>query len=151
MKYKSIDALGEFQFSDSPILDSECNSNSLKFQLANVTILASNTNNRDIMDMRTNDLILTFEDATITSFIAEGYKVYDANNNLTESVADEPFSKENYAQIIHNLSEATIYSIEEISNNQCVINMDIIPEMRTYSLTLSYSHSIAQWDRFLKK
>lgn len=151
MKYQSIDALDEFSFGEAAIFDVDYCSSHLKLQLANVTILSSNTHNRDIMDMRTNDLILTFEDPEIVSIIEEGYKVYDANEVLIEEVPDKILSPEEYAALFSSLPEALIYSIEIFSKGHCVINIDSTEETNGYRIELSFNHSVAEWDRFLKK
>ena len=57
--------------------------------LDNVTIKANNEHNRDIQDMRANNVLVSFPDTSILTIIEEGYKLYDANNKLTETVADK--------------------------------------------------------------
>ena len=42
--------------------------------LSNVTILPENSCNRDIREMRANDLVLKIEEPVIRSLVREGYK-----------------------------------------------------------------------------
>lgn len=151
MKYQTIDSLDDFSFTEAAIFDVEYTSSHLKLQLANVTILSSNEHNRDIMDMRTNDLILTFEQPIIHVIIEEGYKVYDANEQLIEKVPDKIISETEYASMIQSLPESSIYSIDILSKNHCVINIDTSDNSAGYRIELMFQHSIVQWDRFLKK
>lgn len=151
MKYQSIDALEDFSFTEAVIFDTEYGSSHLKFQLANVTILSSNENNRDIMDMRTNDLILTFEKPDILSIIEEGYKVYDADEQLIEEVPDKIIPPDNYATFIQSILESPIYSIDILSKEHCIINIDGSEDKNSLRIELKFQHSIAEWDRFLKK
>ena len=149
MKYKAINQLEQFQFSDASILDIDYHLTTLAFQLANVTIPASNPNNRDIRDMRTNDLILTFEGATIVNFVEEGYKLYDADNNLTDSVPDKSLTTASYEDTLKSFLDAPIYSIEIKEDNICIINIDA--DMHTFFIEISYEKCIIEWDRFLQK
>lgn len=151
MKYQTVDSLEDFSFTEAAIFDAEYTSSHLKLQLANVTILSSNEHNRDIMDMRTNDLILTFESPMIHIIVKEGYKVYDANEQLIEKVPDKIISEAEYTSIIKSLSESSIYSIDILSKNHCVINIDSSNDSTGYRIELMFQHSIVQWDRFLNK
>lgn len=54
--------------------------------LSNVTILPENSCNRDIREMRANDLVLKIEEPVIRSLVREGYKVYDANGALLRTL-----------------------------------------------------------------
>lgn len=151
MKYQTIDSLDGFSFKEAAIFDVEYTSSHLKLQLANVTILSSNEHNRDIMDMRTNDLFLTFEKPMILLIIKEGYNVYDANEQLIEKVPDKIIPETDYASMIQSLPESSIYSIDILSKDHCVINIDTSDNRASYRIELTFQHSIVQWDRFLKK
>lgn len=149
MKYQSKNELTQFNFNEASIVDITYQNSTLTFQLDNVTILANNSNNRDIRDMRANDLLLTFEQVTITNFVAEGYKVYDADNNLTEAVSDDVVEKSQYTNVLKDLAGAVLYSIEETSKERCTINID--GEFQTYRIEVEYQQNLVKWDRFLNK
>ena len=151
MKYQSVDSLDHFSFNQAAIFDVDYTSSHLKLQLANVTILSSNEHNQDIMDMRTNDLILTFEEPAILNITEEGYKVYDANEQLLEEIPDRILSQQEYISVIQELPESFIYSIDVISANHCNINIDSSDDKNGYCIELTFQHSVVQWDRFLKK
>lgn len=151
MKYQSVDHLNDFSFDEAAIFDVDFSASHLKFQLANVTILSTNQHNRDIMDMRTNDLILTFEEPVFSSIIEEGYKIYDANENLIEEIPDTVISQNDYPSVFSSLIETTIYSIESITTEHCIITTDSSEDTNGYRIELTFQHSIAEWDHFLKK
>lgn len=148
MKYQSKNELKNFVFKEASIVEITYQHQTLVFKLDNVTILSANSNNRDIRDMRANDLLLTFEEAKITNFVEEGYKVYDADNNLTESVDDVVVEESQYANLFETLAGAFLYSIEEDSNRY-IINVD--GEMQTYRIELECAQNRVEWDRFLNK
>lgn len=52
----------------------------------NVTILPANSCNRDIREMRANELVLKISEPKIEALVEEGYKVYDANGNLKQKM-----------------------------------------------------------------
>lgn len=149
MKYQSINEITNFDFNQASIGEITYQQNTLKLFLDNVTIRSTNSNNRDIRDMRANDFVLTFEQAKIMRFVAEGYKVYDADNNLTDSVPDAVISEQEYPQKLKELSGSLLYSVEESSNNTCKINID--GEYQTYVIEVEYTQNCGEWDRFLSK
>lgn len=149
MQYKSTDDLNHFSFADAVITSISYSSSILTLQLDNVTILADNRHNRDIHDMRANNVILTFTDASLTNVVAEGYKVYNADNNLKKVVEDVPIIPEKYTDFFKEQENNTVYSIEEIADSHCKISID--GESQTYFIETTYSHSFVEWDRFLKK
>ena len=149
MKYKSTNALSEFSFQESSIASMELHLGSFLLDLDNVTILSTNSHNRDIQDMRANNVTVTFTNASIEQITSEGYKVYDADGNLTDNVADEIISEDNYAEVFKELAGSFLYSIEEIDAQNCKINIDT--EFHTYFIKLKYNTSYVEWDHFLKK
>ena len=149
MQYKSVQALNEFSFADAAIASIAYFGGSLTLELDNVTILANNSHNRDIHDMRANNVILTFTEATLLKVVAEGYKVYDANNQLKETIDDTIISPDDYAAFFKERENNTIYSIASSNDTHCIISID--SEYETYLIEADYSQSIVEWDRFLKK
>lgn len=149
MQYKSTDELKHFSFEDAVIASISYSGSTFILELDNVTILADNRHNRDIHDMRANNVIVTFTDASLTKVVAEGYKVYDADNNLKETVQDILIVPEKYTDFFKEQQNNIVYSIEEISDGHCTISID--GEYQTYFIESTYTHSLVEWDRFLKK
>lgn len=149
MQYKSTDELKQFSFENAAIASISYSGSTFVLELDNVTILADNRHNRDIHDMRANSVIVTFTDACLTKVVAEGYKVYDADNNLKETVEDTLIAPEKYTDFFKEQENNTIYSIEETADSHCTISID--GEYETYFIETTYAHSVVEWERFLKK
>ena len=116
MSYKTINELNHFNFKEAHIASLEFSASSFLAYLDQVTILPENSKNHDIREMRTNDLCLKITDATITSFIEEGYKVYDADGNLKSTYKDTPIPSDKYTETFQQLFDCMIYSIEKKEN-----------------------------------
>ena len=148
MKYKTINELKTFDFQEGFINDIEYSLGKLSFSVDNVTIKASNSCNRDIMDMRTNQLILTFQNVQIGQIVEEGYKLYDADNHLQEVVDDRIVNESEYNEVLKNLSNCYFHSIETTAN-QYVLNIDT--DFHTFSIRLQCEQTSAEWDKFMRK
>ena len=148
MKYKTTNELKTFDFQESFINDIEYALGKLSFSLDNVTIKSSNSHNRDIMDMRTNQLILTFQNVAIEEIVEEGYKLYDADNNLQEVVDDCIIDENEYPKILKDLSNCYFHSIET-DEDKYILNIDT--DFHTFSIKLHCEQASAEWDKFMRK
>ena len=62
MKYTTTDELEHFSFTETYIADVQVTGGFFHMTLSNVTILPENSCNRDIREMRANDLVLKIKD-----------------------------------------------------------------------------------------
>ncbi|WP_022748988.1 hypothetical protein [Lachnobacterium bovis] len=145
MKFTTENELQNFDFKDAYISDIRFSLDNFMLYLDNVKILPSNSTNRDIRTMRTNNLILTLEKATITSFINEGYKVYNADGKLLKTVNDSLIPEENYKQAVNELISCTINNIEQ-TDDKYTISIDT--EDHTYLLTLTSQRNLEDWNKY---
>ena len=88
MKYYTENELQNFRFEGAYIAETCAVNGIFEMILDNVTILPQNSCNRDIREMRANELKLKIREPEITAFVEEGYKVYDADGNLKEKKED---------------------------------------------------------------
>ena len=89
MKYHTINELDHFCFKEAYIAQICAVNGMFEIVFDNVTILPENSCNRDIREMRANDLVLKIKEPVIRSLVREGYKVYDANGALLRTCEDE--------------------------------------------------------------
>ena len=79
MKYYTENELQNFRFEGAYIAETCAVNGIFEMILDNVTILPQNSCNRDIREMRANELKLKIREPEITAFVEEGYKVFDAD------------------------------------------------------------------------
>ena len=65
MKYTTTDELEHFSFAEAYIADVQLAGGFFHMTLSNVTILPENSCNRDIREMRANDLVLKIKEPVI--------------------------------------------------------------------------------------
>lgn len=147
MNYKTMDEILNFDFSETYIQDMQVTNGFFHIILDGVRIKPENSCNHDIREMRTNNLLFKIEGAEIKSLVKEGYKVYDANGNLRESFEDIIIPKQEQLMVLKEFADGNIYSLEKQDENY-IITIDA-PDEHTYCLTVSGSHDIEEWDRFL--
>ena len=148
MKYHTINELRNFNFKEAYIAQICAVSGMFEIVFDNVTILPENSCNRDIREMRANELVLKISDPVIEAFVEEEYKVYDANGNLKKKNEDVVILPENYADKFKELEGCEVYSVEQ--EKRCYI-ISVDTEDHTFLLRVSGSGDTEEWDRFLNK
>ncbi len=146
MKYQTKNELEHFLFQESYLSEIRMGSGTFYAVLDHVTIQPENSCNRDIRQMRTNQLHLTIEGAEIKAFVKEGYQVYDANGKLLRREPDVPVAPEEYREAFEDLQGAEIYSIEKKDD---VYVFSINTEEQTVLLEVTGVSDVEAWDRFM--
>ncbi len=151
MKYQTTNEWNHFGFQEAYISEIQKVNGGFQFTLDNVTIEPDNSKNRDIRQMRANELYVTIQDAEIERLVEEGYKVYNANGQLMEQYEDRDIASENYNEILKSLTdgESCIYALEK-KDDVYIFTIDASSE-RTYVLYMKGTRDIEQWNRFLNK
>ncbi len=148
MKYRTENELAHFNFQDAHISELIAMNGYFHAILDDVTILPENSCNRDIREMRANELSLKIPDGAITSFIKEGYKVFDADGNLKTLYEDEVVSATDYYDLLKSMTDCYLYAIEKKENSYF---FSIDAEESTYLLQVDGTTDIEEWERFLNK
>ena len=103
MKYHTINELDHFCFKEAYIAQICAVNGMFEIVFDNVTILPENSCNRDIREMRANELVLKISEPKIEALVEEGYKVYDANGNLKQKNEDITIAPEAYVDKLKEL------------------------------------------------
>ncbi|MDD3368851.1 MAG: subtilin biosynthesis sensor protein SpaK [Lachnospiraceae bacterium] len=146
MKYTTKNETTGFDFGGSVIAEAKQMIGYFYMLLDDVRIKPENSCNRDIREMRTNNLNFTITNGQITALIEEGYKVYDANEKLVRQEADKTVPQEEYNEVLKSVAEGSIYSLEKKENEYII---DIDTEEHNYHMIIAGTEDIEEWDRFL--
>lgn len=149
MNYHTTNELEHFGFTDAYIGDIQHTNGFFHMVLDNVTILPENSCNRDIREMRANNLLLKIADGKILSIIEEGYKVYDANGKEKETYADREIAEADFGETVKSLVDGIVYSLKKKENRyEFVIDAE---NERTYQMVVAGTADEEEWDRFINK
>lgn len=149
MKYATANEWNHFDFSQAYIQEIQKINGCLQFTLDNVMILPENSQNRDIRQMRANELYFQIHNAEIVQFVEEGYKVYNADGKLMEQYEDKELEPDTYYEMLKSFTdgESCIYALEK-SEDTYRITIDACNE-RTYVLHIAGTRDGEEWNRFL--
>lgn len=149
MKYATNNEWNHFGFSEAYISEIQKINGGFQFTLDNVMIHPENSKNRDIRQMRANELHFTIHEAQILQLVEEGYKVYNADGKLMEQHQDQAVEPDCYNEILKSIAdgESCIYALEK-SENTYQMTIDASNE-RTYVLSIAGTGDTEEWNRFL--
>ncbi len=151
MKYSTTNEWEHFGFAEAYISDIQKISGYFQITLDNVTIYPENSQNRDIRQMRANQMNFKIQDGTVASLIEEGYQVYNADGKLIEQHEDQVIPSERYNEVLKSFcdGECCMDSLKK-EGNTYVFEIDASNE-RTYVLCVTGMRDVEEWNRFLNK
>lgn len=144
--YKTIEEMHHFQFEEAYIDSVGMNLDTFVMDLENVKILPENSCNRDIRLMRTNDMTFQIVKASISLICQEGFRRYDADGKLLETVNDEEIPIDQYSSLLKELDGCTLFSIEK---NSGLYDICIDGPEHIYHILLKGESDIQKWERFI--
>ena len=153
MKYTTQNEFDHFTFHEVHISGFELTRDMFHVTLDDVIILPENTCNRDIRNMRCNNMELHITDMKVEQFMLEGYKTYDADGKLKENLPDQAVPEAEWGVIGKTFLDGYAYEIkktqgDEGRNNYTFIIDDAQAE-HTYAICVSGTGDMEMWDRFL--
>lgn len=144
--YKTTNELNHFQFEEAYVDEIRMNLDTFVLTLENVKILPENSCNRDIRLMRTNGIEVKIPEATIESVVEEGYRRFDPDGKLIETVDDKIIEPAEYTNLFKSFEGSQIYSLEK-KEDKYLILVDA-PE-HIYDITVTGGDDIEEWERFI--
>lgn len=154
MNFRTVDEFKNFDFNEAHISGIEIRDGHVFLMLDNVMIAAANSCNRDIREMRTNDLVLKLQDGEIISFVKEGVKIYNADGVFQREIPDEVISPERYNETFDMLLDKYMLEVtmkKDENTGENIYEFEIEYEEFSYLLVVKAVHDTEEWDRFMNK
>lgn len=153
MRYIAINELNHFEFHDAQLQKIDCNDVNMRWQLSVVNATIQNSQNNFDKDMCIKEAEILFENVQIEEIVFAAYKVYDSNEVLIESVEAKTANLNEYNDILRNTlsSYCYIYSMKElpkVDGKTHIVCFNIDGGAGNYYLTLSFTKSIVQWNKY---
>jgi len=152
MKFTAINELTCFEFHDANIEMIDFRDKNMIWKLSAVNATKENSQNHFATDMCIDDAEITFEDYEIVDIIFGAYKIYDSNQVLIESAEARTAQPDEYCDILNKTLSDYCYILsmeetprEDVKQQVC---FDIDGGAGNYTLVISFSKSIVQWDEF---
>lgn len=151
MSYQTTNEMNHFEFHEAQVGNIQVTEGMFHLVLDNVRILPENSCNRDIRTMRCNELLFKIENPTIREVVEEGYKLYDANGSLKQSLDDTLVEPGQYTRVWEVILEGEVYSAEKQECDGVCTYLFVIDgtNERTYTIQVEGTGETEEWERFL--
>lgn len=157
MNFKAEDELENFCFQDAKIQKIEQQEDCMTFILDAVIIKAKNSQNANFTDSYAGTLSMRLIDANIQKAVREGYKYYNANDELVEEVADTPLSEKEISTLLKMSEGYYLFDVVKVDDAQnetghflYLFGIDA-DEETSYWLQIEFEKSIVEWDRYMNR
>ena len=154
MAFKSVNEISAFSFEDCMITKFEYKEKEVYMELEALIVKANNSQNTNYTESYAGPTQVRLQGAKVISGYQEGSKYYDANDVLVEQVPDQPVAPLEYDSVIKKCVDAQAYLFQlepQQVENGFSYRMFLDLEETTYMITVSFSKSIAEWERFQNK
>lgn len=164
MSFISINELEKFSFEDCQIVDVKLSTGKIEFTLEALIVRGNNSQNANYTDSYADTCTLTLVDSEILSIVEEGYKNYDADDNLISEVPDKEISLLESVSLFSSFKEQYLCAAEcdEKTANYLIFTFEVDtgtlneagitdPYLPTYLVQIKFSSATVEWDRYLNK
>lgn len=173
---QSVNELDKFRFLDALVTGAQVNGDVLELTVEAAVVKGNHPANETYTDRYADTMSLHFQQYGILSAFKEGYKYYDASDNLVESVPDETVSAVAYEKLIKDMKESHIFVLQSPKalkdkleedfpkvfdgiacegKEVAILAFDIEAEEgqadTTYWVALSYEKAVATWHHLMNK
>jgi len=152
--YKSVDELEHFRFDDCQIDTFAVTENGVELMVEALIVRADNSQNTNYTESYAGTTKIRITDGKLIRCVRDGYKYYDANDVLVETVPDRPVDESRYDEVMKSFEGKVIFFAatprEKSSERKC-FQMIIDVEEESYVLSFYYDKVIAQWEHFMNK
>ena len=149
--YKSVDELEHFRFDDCQIDTFAVTENGVELMVEALIVRADNSQNTNYTESYAGTTKIRITDGKLIRCVRDGYKYYDANDNLVEEVPDQKLAEDEYEKIFGKFKENYIFYGGKPEADKKCYQMIVDVDEDSYIVSFYYDKVIAGWNHFLNK
>ena len=163
MAFKSVNEIEKFDYKDCEITSFVLDENEICMELKALIIAPENSQNERSQRSYADTVKLTLKDAILEKGIKEGFKYYDADGNLKETVPEKILSEQELKTFKFIAETSYLYDFQKIDEAEgrfrYALGIERKPEnpqdlaeiTDTYQLRVSFTEAEFCWDRYMSK
>lgn len=173
---QSVNELDKFKFVDAFVMDAVANGKTFELTMDAVVVRASHPLNETCADRYADTFSLHLNEFQILHAFQEGYKYYDASDNLVEAVPDKDVPVVAYDKLIKDMKDSHIFVLqrpEKLKDNLdeefpkvfegvsagdkqiAIVAFDIEGDEgevdTTYWMAVAFEKAVASWHHLMNK
>ena len=155
--YRSVDEIDRLDFKDCSITDAHLDEDGIRLGLEALIIRANNSQNENYTDSYAGETRMKLEHGRIEEIVREGYRYYNADNELIREVPDEKIGADGIEDLPALFIGSYLAGMEVITPGRCQLFVETVSEedhmtaADSYRIQISYDRAVFTWDRYLNR
>ncbi len=155
--YRSVDEIDRLDFKDCSITDAIIDEEGIRFELEALIIKANNSQNENYTDSYAGETRMKLVRGRIDSIVREGYRYYNADNELIREVPDETIDADTVKDLAALFTGSYLAGMEVTEPGKCYLFIETVAEddymsaSDSYRFTISYDSAVFTWTRYLNR
>jgi len=155
--YRSVDEIDRMDFKDCTITDAHFDGDDIRLDLEALIIRANNSQNENYTDSYAGETRMRLEHGRIMEVVKEGYRYYNADNELIREVPDEKVEGIGAEDLSSLFAGSYLAGAEVIEPGVCRLFVETVSEedhmtaSDSYRIQIAYEHAVFTWDRYLNR
>lgn len=154
MRFQTVNGLNLFKFEEVTIKEMDGRNDVITVVMDALIVKGHNPNNEEFTDRYADIANVRFLNGTIKEIFKEGFKYYDANDNLMEEEPDTPVSPMEYESLLKKCKDVYLFDIVALKETEGDYEYQLgidLNESDTYWMTINCKETIVEWERFKNK
>jgi len=160
MAFQSIDELNTFSFEDCQISDVVFSEDGINIQVEALIVRPENSQNTNFTTSYAGTTQIRLIGGRVLSGCKEGYKYYNANEELISEKPDEPMKAEELKDVLKKSEGAYLFSIRQCEgpeNGDYILGLEFVDESEyggmsdSFQIVLGCDKMIFNWDRYMNR
>ncbi len=154
-KFYSVNEIDKFDYKDCYITNILFG-DSIQIEVEALIVKAGNSMNTNYTDSYAATTMIELTNAKISAGCIDGYKYYNANDELIRSVEDKPLNADECGKVLKDAVGDYLYNMEKTGDG-VILNIETIDEENSNTVGDSYTIDIKctdvniGWDKYLNR
>ncbi len=156
-QYRSVDEIDRLDFKDCSITDAIVNEDGIRLDLEALIIKANNSQNENYTDSYAGETHMHLKAGKIIEAVREGYRYYNADNELIREVPDEKIEEGRIADLTQLFTGSYLADMKVLEPGKCNLFIETVSEedhmtaSDSYLITVTYDSAVFTWTRYLNR
>ena len=160
MSFVSKNEIEKFAFNDCVIVKRDVKEDRVSYTVEALIVKPDNSQNSNYTKSYAGTAVIDFIGGEELSGVKDGYRKYDANDNIIDEVSDTVLDDMTLESIVKNCGDMYLCGIDRIpeKDNEYVIFLEKQPEVEfdtcpadSYQIKIKCDEIIVTWDKYLNK
>lgn len=159
MKYKSVNEIEKFSFEDCVINKFEVADDIICLELEALRVMPDNSQNTNYTESYARTTTARFLGGKIIGGVKEGYRYYNANDELIKEMPDEPLEEKELLELIKSCGGAYLFSMTKKDEVEGLYSYSMGIEFAdednvmadSYQLELVFEKAVFEWDFYMNR